>query len=201
MVSVIYPCAVFFKFFRDSAPVIEILEISEKYAVHKQNRIFCSAYPLPAPHHVQLIFRLFEAVFPVSSGNDIKKRDYIEHGNPRKNDTEHTLFDAELIAAGIYEDYPNPEKQRAEKYDRRKPDYKKRLIFAPERKSYRRSKQINEIKRAENTHCGDKYFQYCTACLAKSRSCHAILLLICNMLTRRFPAAREILKLCEIPKL
>ena len=129
MVSVIYPCAVFFKFFRDSAPVIEILEISEKYAVHKQNRIFCSAYPLPAPHHVQLIFRLFEAVFPVSSGNDIKKRDYIEHGNPRKNDTEHTLFYAELIAAGIYEDYPDPEKQRAEKYDRRKPDYKKRLIF------------------------------------------------------------------------
>lgn len=156
VVPVIHGRAVFLKLLRDPAPIIQMLKVAEEYAVDEKKRIFRRADFLLPARLIEIVLFLFKAVFFIGGVYYDYEHDDIEDRNPCKQNTEYARFHAELAAAGINENYSDPEHDRAKKYDGKDLKDEQCLVFAPQRKAERLGKQVEQICRAEAAYQGEK---------------------------------------------
>ena len=85
-----------------------MLEVTKIDAMNQQDRISGLANSLLLAGHIKLVLFLFEAILSVSSDYDVHKHNDIQYGNPGKYNTQHTVFEAELIAADIDKNHACP---------------------------------------------------------------------------------------------
>ena len=136
-----------------------MLKVAEEYAVDEKKRIFRRADSLLPARLIEIVLFLFKAVFFIGGVYNDYEHDDIEDRNPCKQNTEYARFHAELAAAGINENYPDPEHDRAKKYDGKDLKDEKCFVFAPQRKAERLGKQVEQICSAEAAYQGEKQLQ------------------------------------------